>query len=142
MNTQHPGKPCKAGSIMIVDSSPDYSNTLRHAFEDRGYLTWTCPGPDIASCILLAIHPTAVVLDLDLEGVNPFDIMDAWRALSPSTRIVVEMRVPDAQRLQTAMDHGADTYFVKTSPMTPLFQFLEEKRVSEPPPPQPFNEAA
>jgi len=117
----------KPVSIMIVDDNADYRDQLRHAFEDRGYLTWTCPGHEIAESIFAAIQPNIVVLDLDLGETNPLDLIDAWREMAPGTRILVELTVPDVHRLRQALDHGAHAFVIKTHSFAPLFDLLEKE---------------
>lgn len=114
-------------SIMIVENNTDLRNTLRHAFEDRGYLTWTCPAPEIAVSIFAAIQPSVVILDLDFEGPNPLRLIDAWRELSPNTRVIVESTATDAVRMREAMDRGAYAFLVKPYSLEPLFDLLEKE---------------
>ena len=79
----------KSVSIMIVENNPHLRSILRHAFEDRGYLTWTCPGPEIATSIFGAIHPNIVLLDLDFEGAELLHLIQSWKELSPETRVIM-----------------------------------------------------
>jgi len=76
-------------SIMIVENNPNLRQILRHAFEDRGYLTWTCPAPEIASCIFGAIHPSIVILDLEYEEPAYLHLIEDWKELSPETRVII-----------------------------------------------------
>jgi len=52
---------------MIVETNTDLRNTLRHAFEDRGYMTWTCPAPELAISIFTVVQPSIVIVDLDFQ---------------------------------------------------------------------------
>jgi len=116
----------KTVSIMIVENNTDLRNTLRHAFEDRGYLTWTCPGPEIALSIFDAVHPNVVLLDLDFEGTDPMALLDIWKDLSPKTLVIVESKTADARRMRDAIDHGAQAFLIKPYSLTPLFDMLEK----------------
>jgi DNA-binding NtrC family response regulator len=113
-------------SIMIVENNNDLRATLRHAFEDRGYLTWTCPTPEIAISIFAAIRPNVVLLDLDLEWADPIHLIDLWKEMSPHTRIIVESSDAEAQRMRDAVQHGAQAFLVKPYSMPPLFDLLEK----------------
>jgi two-component system, chemotaxis family, chemotaxis protein CheY len=114
-------------SIMIVENNTDLRNTLRHAFEDRGYLTWTCHAPEIAVSIFAAIHPSVVLLDLDFEGARPMELLDAWKEMSPHTRVIVESTTADAHRMREAIDHGARAFLIKPYTLAPLFDLLEQE---------------
>jgi DNA-binding NtrC family response regulator len=132
----------KPASIMIVETDTDLRNTLRHAFETRGYLTWTCPFPEMAESIFTAILPDVVFLDLDLEGRDLILLIDAWKELAPQTCFVVEGLAADTLRMQEAIDHGARTYFVKAGPIGPLVNLLEKEHPPHGVPDSPFTKAA
>lgn len=114
-------------------------NTLRHAFEDRGYLTWTCPAPEIALSIFSAVHPNVVLLDIDFVGEKALDLLDIWRDEAPQTRVIVESAVADTTRMREAMDHGAAAYLVKPLSLAPLFDLLEQEVPPPPPTENPVN---
>jgi DNA-binding NtrC family response regulator len=126
----------KSVSIMIVEDNSDLRNTLRHAFEDRGYLTWSCPTPEIAVSIFETVQPSIVILDLDFEGSQLFDLLDSWRKLSPTTRVIVESATADAERIQEAINHGAHAFFSKPYSLVPLLHFLENGVPPAPPLPK------
>ena len=132
----------KPASIMIVETNSDLRNTLRHAFEDRGYLTWTCPAPEIAISIFAAVHPSVVLLDLDFEGANPLQMIDTWKQMAPNTRVIVESTTADAQRMREAIDHGAQAFLIKPYSLAPLFDLLEEQFPPQPPAAFEFKRAA
>jgi len=119
----------KPASIMIIETDSDLRNTLRHAFETRGYLTWTCPIPEMAESIFTAILPDVVFLDLDLdlEGRDLILLIDAWKELAPQTCFIVEGHAADALRMHKAINHGARTCFVKAGPIGPLVNLLEKE---------------
>jgi DNA-binding NtrC family response regulator len=114
-------------SIMIVENNIEYCNTLRYAFEDRGYITWICPGPEMAETIFSEIHPNFVLLDLDLEDPNPLELIAAWSELAPHTRVIVGITIPDVRRLREAIDHGAYAFLIKSFSLAPLFDLLEKE---------------
>ncbi len=120
-------------SIMIVENNSDLRNTLRHAFEDRGYLTWSCRAPEIAVSLFETVRPTVVILDLDFEDGHSFDLLDIWRERSPKTRVIVESASSDAERMQEAMKHGAHAYLTKPYSLAPLIRLLENAFPPTPP---------
>jgi len=129
-------------SIMIVENNTELRNTLRHAFEDRGYLTWTCIIPEIAMSIFEAVQPSIVILDLDFEEADVLRILDVWHKLSPHTRVIVESTDADAERMREAMAHGAHAYLTKPFGLTPLFDLLEKDIPPTPPSSAKLNKAA
>jgi len=115
----------KPVSVMIVENNTDLRNTLRRAFEDHDYPTWTCQEPETAVSVFAAIHPSVVLLDLDIEWANPLELIDAWKDISPETRVIVESVTADAVRMQEAIDHGAQVFLIKPYSLTHLFELLE-----------------
>ncbi len=75
-------------SIMIVETNPEMRNVLRHAFETRGYLTWTCPAVGLAECIFEAVQPSLVVLDVEMSP-SIDRLIRQWHEQAPLSRIVV-----------------------------------------------------
>jgi DNA-binding NtrC family response regulator len=129
-------------SIMIVENNADLRNTLRHAFEDRGYTTWTCPAPEIAVSIFRAVQPSIVIVDLDFEGFDVLPLIDAWREIAPHTRVIVESTTADADRMREALAHGAQAYLTKPYSLAPLFELLEKEIPTTPPAADPVKKAA
>jgi DNA-binding NtrC family response regulator len=127
----------KSVSIMIVENNSDLRQTLRHAFEDRGYLTWTCRNPDIAVSIFESIQPSVVILDLDFDE-NVLQILESWRLIAPDTRVVVESAEANTERIRAAMERGAHAFLTKPFSLVPLFQLLEDGM----PPADPITKAA
>ena len=119
-------KTMKPESIMIIENNPDFRNTLRLAFEKRGYITWTCPEPAIADSIVSLFQPQIVILDIDAVPEDATSLLDSWREEAPHTRVVVQSRYADADSMRSAMEHGASAYLVKPFSLEPLFQLLEK----------------
>ena len=127
---------------MIVETNTDLRNTLRHAFEDRGYMTWTCPAPELAISIFTVVQPSIVIVDLDFQGINVLHLLDIWRDIAPHTRVIVESTTADANRMREAMDHGAHAFLTKPYSLPPLFDLLEKDIPTDPPGSTPLKKAA
>ncbi len=110
-------------SVMIIERNADLRHILRHVFEDRGYLTWTCPIPEIANSIFDAIQPNFVILDLDYEGTDCMQMLDDWLKHTPMTRVIVDSASPS--RLEEAKKRGAKDCLAKPFQLGPLFQILD-----------------
>ena len=132
----------RAASIMIVETNTDLRNTLRHAFEDRGYMTWTCPAPELAISIFTVVQPSIVIVDLDFQGINVLHLLDIWRDIAPHTRVIVESTTADANRMREAMDHVAHAFLTKPYYLPPLFDLLEKDIPTDPPGSTPLKKAA
>ena len=116
----------KLASVIIVENNNDVRNDLRHAFENRGFLTWTFPRAGIAESIVDALQPDVVLLDLDTQGDETLRYIREWKERSPHTCVIVESCAADAERLKGAMEHGADGFLVKPVSLAPLFEILDK----------------
>jgi len=132
----------KPASIMIVEKDADLRNTLRNAFETRGYLTWTCLAPEIALSISAAVQPSVILFDLDSQTSDPLDLIDAWMRLAPPPRVIVESKSGDTERMRQAMEHGAHAYLIKPYSLAPLFDLLEKEIPPSEPDLPPIKEEA
>jgi len=132
----------KPTSVMIVEYNTDLCDTLRHAFEDRGYITWTFPNPDIAVSVFSTIQPAVIVLDLDVAGSQAFEMMEACKVQCPEASLIVKSGTADSARMQKAKEHGAEAFLVKPYALAPLFEILDRKVPPKPPAIIPINQAA
>ena len=114
-------------SVMIVENNPDLRNILRHAFEDRGYVTWTFPSHEIAVSIFSTFQPTVIVLDLDVVGAEAFEMIEACKEKCPLASLIVESQTADTERMVEAIKHGAQAFLVKPYTLAPLFEILDKK---------------
>jgi len=114
-------------TIIIVEGDAEMRSRLMHAFEDRGYITWTCPGPEVALSIFSTAHPNVVLLDLDEEESIALGLLDTWKKTCPETRVVVESSFADAERMREAMNLGAYAFLIKPYSLPPLFELLERE---------------
>jgi DNA-binding NtrC family response regulator len=132
----------KPTSVMIVENNPDLRTTLRHAFEDRGFITWTFPSPEIAISIFSTFQPTVIILDLDVAGSQACEMIDTCREQCPLASLIVESNSEDSARMQEAMEHGAQAFLVKPYALAPLFEIINQKIPPRPPMVIPMTQAA
>lgn len=114
-------------SVVIVECNADLCNILRHAFVDRGYVTWTFPSPEIAVSIFSTIQPAVIVLDLDVAGSQAIKLIEFCRKQCPRAAIIVESGTADAERMREVLKHGAQAFLVKPYALAPLFEILDKK---------------
>jgi len=122
-------------SIIIVENSTELRNTLRNAFEKRGYIALNCRNPEMVVPLLETFHPHIMIVDLDIpdfEG-DIFELMTVWHQISPHTRLIVESASADPERLRQAVIHGAEACLTKPYSLPPLFRLLESPVPGVPP---------
>ena len=61
------------------------------------------------------IRPSVLLLEMSLPGLNGLDVIQRVRETVPATAILVVSRYADAQRVATALRHGAAGFVVKSA---------------------------
>jgi DNA-binding NtrC family response regulator len=75
--------------VLIVDDDPSFLRTLRRLLEQNGYGTLTAQTLDEALGMLESGFPTAVILDLRLNGVTAPETVLAIKRVSPSVALIL-----------------------------------------------------
>jgi two-component system KDP operon response regulator KdpE len=98
--------------ILLVEDEPVMRSLLRMVLEGNGYLCLeAATGPEGLS--LAAEHrPDAILLDLDLPGVEGLDLLSRLREWSRVPVLVISGRGREVEKV-AALDFGADDYILK-----------------------------
>lgn len=75
--------------VLVVDDDPAFLKTLRKLLEQNGYGTLTARTLDEALGMLESGVPTAVVLDLRLDGITAPETVLAIKRVSPSVALIL-----------------------------------------------------
>jgi DNA-binding NtrC family response regulator len=75
--------------VLVVDDDPAFLRTLRKLLEQHGYGTLTAQTLDEALGVLESGFPSAVVLDLRLNGVTAPETVLAIKRVSPSVALIL-----------------------------------------------------
>ena len=75
--------------VLVVDDDAAFLRTLRKLLEQNGYGTLTAETLDEALGMLESGFPTAVILDLRLEGVTAPETVLAIKRVSPSVALIL-----------------------------------------------------
>ena len=102
-------------SILIVDDNPGNMKLVSFLLEKRGYEVRTASSAEAALEILRSFVPSLILMDLQMPGIDGFELTRRLRA-EPSTTEVVIIAVTayamkgDEQRARAA---GCDDYITK-----------------------------
>ena len=103
-------------SILVVDDEPDIVRVVVRILEALDHQVDTAHDGAEALAKVHAAHPDVIILDLNLPGMNGFEVCERLRS-DPSTRAIpivmmtaAYVSIDDARRGQTS---GADEYVVK-----------------------------
>jgi DNA-binding NarL/FixJ family response regulator len=70
--------------------------------------------------------PDVLLLDLGLPGVSGFDVIERFRSLSPSTRVLVLTVFEDEQKIFRAVCLGAAGYLLKSAALGDIARAIQE----------------
>lgn len=101
--------------LLVVDDSPTFLEFVRAVLSGRGYSVIVAGnGPD-ALDIAEAEQPDLVILDVSMEGMDGFDVLNRLRQRSSTSNMPVLMMT--ARRTEAdvrmALGFGAQGYIVK-----------------------------
>jgi len=101
-----------SATILVVDDEPQLVRVLRGYLEQAGYrVTAAHSGPD-ALAQFQTRRPDLVVLDLNLPGMDGFEVARAIRKQGETPIIMLTARVEETDRL-IGLELGADDYVPK-----------------------------
>ena len=103
-------------SILVVDDEPDIVRVVVRIMEARGHTVATAHDGVEALAQVRASRPDVIILDVNLPGMNGFEVCNRLRADESTRTIPIVMMtaayvsIDDARRGHTT---GADEYVVK-----------------------------
>lgn len=109
-------------SIIIVEDDEDIADSIRYNLEREGFRVRVALTGEDALNLILNGPPNLVLLDLNLPGMNGFEICRRLRAESPTAKIPVLMLTARADETDKVLglNIGADDYITKPFSMREL----------------------
>ncbi len=102
----------ESARILAVDDDPNLLRYVRGILSDAGYSVRVTGNPDTTLELLETEPPQLILLDLILDGVSGFDLMERIREVSDVPVIFVSGREGE-DNVVKALSLGADDYIVK-----------------------------
>lgn len=112
--------------VLLIDDDPDVRTLLEVLFDldDRFVLVGSAPDGESGIDLIRHLVPDAVVVDLELPGIDGIGVIAAVRALALDIRVVVFSAFPDPFTLFDVLRHGADEYINKAAAWSELLPTL------------------
>jgi two-component system, OmpR family, response regulator AdeR len=98
--------------ILIVEDEPLVSEILEAYLRRDGYSTRIVSRGDQVVAVVRSLRPDVILLDVNLPGMDGFDVLSALRVFSDVPVIMITARVEDLDRL-VGFRLGADDYVTK-----------------------------
>ena len=109
-------------SIIIVEDDEDIADSIRYNLEREGFRTRVAVTGEDALKLILNGPPDLVLLDLNLPGMNGFEICRRLRAESTTAKVPILMLTARADETDKVLglNMGADDYITKPFGMREL----------------------
>lgn len=111
--------------ILIIEDDPDLNRNIRDALMAEGMSVETVFDGQMAEKILQRKRFDCVVLDINLPGINGFDVCRTFRNYNSSTPVLMLTAFDDIEDKVQGYDCGADDYLTKPFYMRELLLRVE-----------------
>ena len=102
--------------ILLVDDDPSILALLRQIFESYfqdSILLTCCSDPKDAAIVCLSSEVDILFTDLDMPGLNGFNLLKQVKVRNVLTQVVILSAQPTSNALQSAFALGANEYLTK-----------------------------
>jgi DNA-binding response OmpR family regulator len=109
-------------NIIIVEDDEDISDSIRYNLEREGFRVRIAVTGEEALNLILGGPPSLILLDLNLPGMNGFEICRRLRAELPTAKVPILMLTARADETDKVLglNMGADDYITKPFSMREL----------------------
>lgn len=101
-----------SGRVLVVDDEPPIRHAVRRALQARGYEVALAADGEQALAEAEDVAPDLVVLDLNMPGMDGFEVCRRLREWTTVPILVLSVREDESDKV-TALDLGADDYLTK-----------------------------
>ena len=98
--------------VLVVDDQPQYARLISLSLAREGFEVRTASGGEEAVNRASELHPDVVLLDINMPGLDGFEVMAEMRGRWPVPIIMVTGDDHPRQRT-SGLDRGADDYVTK-----------------------------
>lgn len=98
--------------VLVVDDQPEYARLISLSLAREGFEVRTASGGEEAIERATELHPDVVLLDINMPGLDGFEVMTDLRERWPVPVIMVTGNNTQDQR-RSGLDRGADDYVTK-----------------------------
>ena len=109
-------------NIIIVEDDEDIADSIRYNLEREGFRVRVAVTGEEALNLILGGPPSLIILDLNLPGMNGFEICRRLRAELPTAKVPILMLTARADETDKVLglNMGADDYITKPFSMREL----------------------
>lgn len=117
----------KRKKIILIDDDSKFLEKLSYLFDQSGFSCQAVSDSRVAVKKILSEKFDVVVTDIQMPGLNGFEIIDAAKKSSPQSFIVVTSGGDDSKIKAKALDFGADVFFSKPLNLVSLLKTITQR---------------
>lgn len=122
------------GAILVVDDEPELSRNLEEFLEPRGCVVVTATSGEEALTQLVYSHPTVVLLDIKMPGMDGLVALKKIRETQPDLPVIIATALEDRELMAQAFMLGAYEYITKPYNLKELEDILLYLKKCQPKP--------
>lgn len=112
--------------VLIIEDEISIANIISNSLIEEGFLTTCIFRGDLAVDTFLKEKPDAILLDINLPGLNGWDICKSIKQISTVPIIMITARDSEFDEIK-GLELGADDYITK--PFTPKLLIVKLKKI-------------
>ena len=112
--------------VLIIEDEISIANIISNSLIEEGFLTTCISRGDLAIDTFLKEKPDAILLDINLPGLNGWDICKSIKQISTVPIIMITARDNEFDEIK-GLELGADDYITK--PFTPKLLIVKLKKI-------------
>lgn len=112
--------------VLIIEDEISIANIISNSLIEEGFLTTCIFRGDLALDTFLKEKPDAILLDINLPGLNGWDICKSIKQISTVPIIMITARDSEFDEIK-GLELGADDYITK--PFTPKLLIVKLKKI-------------
>lgn len=101
------------GVILVVDDEPKLRKVLQEFLQAHGFAVVSAESGEAALEVLAASHPSVVLLDVNLPGMDGLSTLKRIKAVSPGTTVLMITGIEKEDTMGHALSLGANDYILK-----------------------------
>jgi len=107
------GNPSARACVLVVDDDPEIRRTLGLILEDDGYSVIAASAGSPALDLYSRFHPDAVLLDVEMPGVNGVETLRWLRQMDPDAHVAMLTGSCRRQDINASIEAGARDFVLK-----------------------------
>ena len=117
--------------LLIVDDEIGITDEIKSFFEEEGYQVFTADTAKEGIELVSQIKPDILLLDMKLPDMSGLNVLQISKAISPSTKVIVNTGYVDQPTIDQAEKMGRDAFLQKPFDLMVLRDEIEKlfKRV-------------